>query len=93
MIYKGNADEDEDNDASLHSLLKCLPNDFDDGALIDYFDDEEEDENGLRFGTMIIKLDRNQTTKRLCDFKRASFDDEGDGSGFSTFVVRLSSER
>ncbi|KAM1082197.1 hypothetical protein ACFX13_021230 [Malus domestica] len=94
MVYKGNADEDEDDDdASLPPLLKRLPKDFGGGPSIDYFDDEEEDENGGDFGTMIIKPDRNRTTRRSRDFKRASFDDDGEGSGFSTFVVRPSSER
>ncbi|XP_048440957.1 serine/threonine-protein kinase svkA-like isoform X2 [Pyrus x bretschneideri] len=93
MVYKGNADEDEDDDASLPPLLKRLPKDFGGGPSIDYFDDEEEDDNGGDFGTMIIKPDRNWTTRRSRDFKRASFDDDGDGSGFSTFVVRPSSER
>ncbi|CAN6727502.1 unnamed protein product [Malus baccata var. baccata] len=95
MVYKGNADEneDEDDDASLPPLLKRLPKDFGGGAPIDYFDDEEEDENGGDFGTMIVKPDRNRATRRSRDFKRASFDDGGDGDGFSTFVVRPSSER
>ncbi|XP_009356427.2 serine/threonine-protein kinase dst1 [Pyrus x bretschneideri] len=93
MVYKGNADEDEDDDASLPPLLKRLPKDFGGGAPIDYFDDEEEDENGGDFGTIIVKPDRNRATRRSRDFKRASFDDGGDGDGFSTFVVRPSSER
>ncbi|VVA24142.1 PREDICTED: serine/threonine-kinase [Prunus dulcis] len=96
MVYKGNVrddeDEDEDDDASLPPLLKRLPKDFGGGASIDYFDDEE-DENGGDFGTMIIKPDRNRTTRRSRDFKRGSIDDDGDGDGFSTFVVRSSSER
>lgn len=96
MVYKGNArddeDEDEDDDASLPPLLKHLPKDFGGGASIDYFDDEE-DENGGDFGTMIIKPDRNRTTRGSRDFKRGSIDDDGDGDGFSTFVVRSSSER
>ncbi|KAM0963759.1 hypothetical protein FF1_022830 [Malus domestica] len=93
MVYKGNADEDEDNDASLLSLLKRLPKDFSDRASIDYFDDEEEDENGGDFSIMIIKPDKNQTMRRLHDFKWASFDDDRDDYVFLTFMVRLSGER
>ncbi|CAN6557272.1 unnamed protein product [Malus baccata var. baccata] len=89
MTYKGNADEDAYDDTALPSLLKRLPKDFGDGASINYFDDEEEDENGDYFSTMIIKLDRNMTTRRSRDFKRASFDDDEDGNG--TVVRRTSS--
>lgn len=88
MVYKGNVDEDEDNDASLPLYLKHLPKDCGGRASIDYFDDEEEDKNGGDFGIMIIKPDRNQTTRRLHDFKQASFDDDRDGDGLSTVVVR-----
>ncbi|KAM1873017.1 hypothetical protein ACFX13_006907 [Malus domestica] len=90
MTYKGNADEDADDDTSLPSLLKHLPKDFGEEASINYFDDEEDDENGDYFSTMIIKLDRNMTTRRSRNFKRALFDDDEDGSGFLTFLVRPS---
>lgn len=42
---------------------------------------------------MIIKPDRNRTTRRSRDFKQALFNDDGDDSGFLTFVVMSSSKR
>ncbi|KAL5553605.1 hypothetical protein UlMin_041006 [Ulmus minor] len=59
MVYKG----DEDDDASLPPLLKRLPKDFGGGAPIDYFDDDDEEE-GNDFGTMIVKTDRNRSRSR-----------------------------
>ncbi|KAM0996909.1 hypothetical protein ACFX2I_006799 [Malus domestica] len=89
MTYKGNADEDADDDTSLPLLLKRLSKNFGEGASINYFDDEEDDENDDYFSIMIIKLDRNMTTRRSRDFKRESFHDDEDDSG--TVVRRTSS--
>ncbi|XP_061989961.1 serine/threonine-protein kinase 1 [Rosa rugosa] len=92
FVYKNNAhDEDDEDDSSLPPLLKRLPKDFGGGASLNYFDDE--DDNGGDFGTVIVKSDRNRTTRRSSrDWgSRAAEAEDGDGGdAFSTFVMRPS---
>ena len=100
MVYKDNGrDDDEDDEySSLPPLLKRLPKDFGGGAPLDYDDDAGD------FGTVIIKSDhrrqqdrpssslasptwKSRSSSQASPLNRFG-EEEEDGGGFSTFVVR-----